>query len=60
MMMTPTMYGYCTKEDDGLIERGLIVLALQGMKFMHVFFILYIFRKYASCNHPLKNIQTMG
>jgi hypothetical protein len=31
------MYRYCTKEDDGLTEE-LIVLALQGIKFMHVFF----------------------
>ena len=36
-MTTPTMYRYCTKEDDGLTEE-LIVLALQGIKFMHVFF----------------------
>jgi hypothetical protein len=30
------MYRYCAKEDDGSTEE-LIVLALQGMKFMHVF-----------------------
>jgi hypothetical protein len=32
------MYRYCAKEDDGLTEGAYIVFALQGMKFMHVFF----------------------
>jgi hypothetical protein len=50
------MYRYCTKEDDGLTEGAYCsCTAGTGMKFMHVDF---VFRKYASCNHPLKNIQT--
>ena len=37
-MTTPTMYRYCTKEDDGLTEELIVLEKLQGIKFMHVFF----------------------
>jgi hypothetical protein len=58
-MTTTTMYRYCTKEDDGLIERGLIVLALQGMKLCIFFYSLY--RVYAvPIQDPLDNNTTEG